>query len=178
MKDSKIVLDVLKHRIKQGEPGYWQMRRKRGRPKDLESPQMLWDWACVYFDSVDSNPFKKQEIVKGGWLAGTVFGVDTIRPYTWNGLELLLDEFDITANLDEYKANKNGAYDAFTDVVRVIGKTMFDQKFNGAAVGAFDPRIIAMELGMSAKQELKVIEEQPLFKELPEGSEIIEIEAK
>jgi hypothetical protein len=156
-------------RLQQGDPGYWESRKKRGRPKALKSPQMLWDLACEYFQMVDSNPFKKQEVVKGGWLAGQIFEVETIRPYTWNGLENMLFERDIIADLDDYKANKKGDYSAYSEVIRVIGKIIFDQKFNGASVGAFDPRIIAMELGMSSKQELAVSVEQPLFQELPPG---------
>ena len=156
-------------KIKQYEPGYWESRKKRGKPKKLESPQVLWELACEYFQSVDDNPFRKQEIVKGGWLAGTVFSTENIRPYTWNGLENMLFERDIVVSLTDYRMNTKGNYDAYSKVLRAIDKILFDQKFSGAAVGAFDPRIIAMELGLTNKQELKVIEEQPLFRELPES---------
>jgi hypothetical protein len=40
---------------------------------------------------------------------------------------------------------------------------MFAQKFEGAAVGAFNSNIIARDLGLIDRTELKVTEEQPLF---------------
>jgi hypothetical protein len=40
---------------------------------------------------------------------------------------------------------------------------MYAQKFEGAASGAFNANIIARDLGLADKTEMKVTEEQPLF---------------
>ena len=40
---------------------------------------------------------------------------------------------------------------------------MYDQKFVGAAVGAFKENLIARELGIADKSQIKVTGEQPLF---------------
>ena len=51
----------------------------------------------------------------------------------------------------------------FIEIIRAIDKIMFAQKFEGAASGAFNANIIARDLGLTDKSELKVTEEQPLF---------------
>jgi hypothetical protein len=40
---------------------------------------------------------------------------------------------------------------------------IFNQKFSGAAVGAFNANIIARELGLADNQKVEVVKEQPLF---------------
>ena len=56
--------------MKQGDPGYWEWRKKIGRPKAIKSPEKLWSLACEYFQMVDSNPGYKKDFIKGGESAG------------------------------------------------------------------------------------------------------------
>lgn len=163
--------------MKKGDPGYWDWRKNVGRPKALKSPEMLWKLACEYFKSVDERPFRRQEQRKGiikidrgveldpAALEGVknpVVEIETMRPYTWAGLEDYLRERSVIVRLDDYKDNKEGRYTEFADVVRAIAQTMYAQKFEGAAVGAFNSNIIARDLGLTDRSHVRV-EEQPLF---------------
>lgn len=137
------------------ENNYWLNRKKVGRPKIIKSPKQLWGYFCDYAHHISNNPFKKQDFVRGGDLAGTIVELDTIRPFTWEGFEDFLFEKDIIFNLKDYRFNKNGAYDEFSAIITRIGDIIYNQKFEGAAVGAFNANIIARDLGLSDKSEIK-----------------------
>lgn len=149
--------------MKRGDLGYWEWRKNTGRPKNLESPQQLWDYACEYFQMVDELPYEKLDFIKGGDRAGQIVRLDTIQPYTWAGFEDYLSEKGVIAKLEDYKANKENRYTEFAEVITRIRNVMFDQKFRGAAVGAFKENIIARDLGLTDKTENTLITEQPLF---------------
>ena len=164
--------------MKQGDPGYWEWRKRTGKPKAIKTPQKLWELACDYFKTIDERPFLKQEqrkspikIEKGAIIdedlreeiKNPVIELETIRPYTWAGFEAYLFEKGIITNLDDYRQNVDNRYQDYVGIIRAIGKVMFAQKFEGAAAGAFNANIIARELGLADKSELRVTEEQPLF---------------
>lgn len=164
--------------MKKGDPGYWEWRKNTGRPKAIRTPKEMWKHACDYFRSIDEYPFLKQEqrkspikIERGAIIdddlreeiKNPVIGLETIRPYTWAGFEAYLFERGVLANLDHYKANLDNRYQEFIEIIRAIDKIMFAQKFEGAAAGVFNANIIARDLGLTDKTELKVTEEQPLF---------------
>lgn len=137
---------------------YWaERKKKRGRPKAL-TPKKLWELACDYFAWVDDTPFQKEDFIKGGDRAGEIVHLKTIRPYTWAGLENWIAENDGTlCCLDHYRCNLNGSYADFVDIIAWISKVMFEQKFSGAAVGAFNASIIARDLQLAevTKTEMK-----------------------
>lgn len=144
---------------KKGDPGFWDYMSKigvkaikaskAGRPKKIESPEKMWEYACQYFDEVDGTPFKKQDFIRGGTSAGTKVQLDNIRPYSWAGFETYLIKHGIIYKLDHYRANTNDAYEEFRDIVSRIDKVMFDNKFEGATVGAFNASIIARDLQLA-----------------------------
>ena len=149
--------------MKRGDLGYWSWRAKVGAPKKIPTPDILWDLACKYFQMVDEMPHVHLDFIKGGDQAGTIIGLDRIQPYTWAGFEDYLAENDIVAKLDDYISNKDGRYSEFTAIITRIRGVMYDQKFRGAAVGAFKENIIARDLGLTDKTESTIIAEQPLF---------------
>lgn len=153
--------------MKRGDLGYWAWRKNTGRPKNLESPEQLWGYACDYFQMVDEMPAEKQDFIRGGESAGSIVRLETIQPYTWAGFEDYLSEKGIIAKLADYKSNKDNRYEKFAPIIARIGNVMFDQKFRGAAVGAFKENIIARDLGLTDKTENTLIQEQPLFPDTP-----------
>jgi len=151
---------------------YWQERKKNlsGRPKKIKTPKVLWGYFCDYCERVQTNPFKKQDFIRGGELAGQIVELDTIRPLTWQGFEDYLFEKKVIVRLDDYKSNKEGRYADFADIITRIGNAIYSNKFEGAAVGAFNSNIIARDLGLVDKQSQDIKVEQPLFgNEKPEG---------
>jgi hypothetical protein len=149
--------------LKPGDPGYWDWMAKKGgalfgteknpggRPKKIKTPNLLWKYACEYFNRIDERPFLKQDFIRGGEMAGSKVNLETIRPYTWAGLEAYLIEKGIISKLKDYKQNTYGNYDEFQPVVQAIDQIMFSQKFEGAASGAFNANIIARDLGLAEK---------------------------
>lgn len=160
-----------------GDDGYWPERAKKFKQefkkskwerKAFTGPDQLFELACEYFERVDKSPYLKQDFIKGGDSAGSIVNLENIRPYTWAGLEAYLFEKGYLSTLQDYKANREQKYDQYVEVIRVIEKIMYDRKFSGAAVGAFNANIIARDLGLSEKSSVTVTEEQPLFGDDPE----------
>ena len=146
----------------------WKKRKKIGRPKAIASPQVLWKLACDYFHSVDSDPFLKQDFIRGGGSAGTKVELENVRPYTWEGFDNFLFEKGIINRIDDYKYNRDNQYTEYSDIITRVGSVIYDQKFTGAAVGAFNANIIARDLGLADKQELKADVSQVDYSKLSE----------
>lgn len=130
---------------------FWKLRSKHGRDKLFESPELLWQAACEYFQWCDENPWHKSEAIKSGDMAGTVMEVPTQRPYTLQGLCLYLD-----CNVKyfrDFKANLSETDKDFSPIITRIEETVYTNKFEGAAVGAFNANIIARDLGLAERTE-------------------------
>jgi hypothetical protein len=145
---------------------YWEKRKKQGwvgQPKKIPSPEDLWELFCEYCQWVDTNPIKKEEVVKSGWLAGQKFDTNQARPYTWGTFELYVHEQTGLVKMDDYKSNKEGRYSEYTGVIQAIDSSIREQKFAGASAGHFNANIISRDLGLADKQQVDVKVEQPLF---------------
>jgi hypothetical protein len=140
-----------------------------GRPKAIKSPAHLWNLACDYFASIDEEPFVKKDFIRGGNAAGTIVDIPTQRPYTWQGFDNYVFFKDIIWDLKAYRNNTNGNYAEFSPIIARIDSIIYNQKFEGAAVGAFHHAIIARDLGLTDKVE-QTIKEQPLFPEEDTGN--------
>lgn len=131
---------------------FWKARAKSGRGKIFSSPESLWAAACEYFDWCEKNPWYKNEAVKSGDLAGQIIAVPTARPYTLSGLCLFLGVDKIT--FDNY--GQMEGYEDYFSVVTRIREVVYTQKFEGAAVGAYNANIIVRDLGLRDKADLDV----------------------
>ena len=125
---------------------FWTLRSKHGRDKIFETPQNLLDAVSEYFAWADNNPWHKNEAIKGGDKAGEIVQVPTQRPYTLKALCHFLD-IDFNTWL-LYKEREE-----FKQVVSRIDDFIYNQKFEGAAVGAFNANIIARDLGLVDKKD-------------------------
>lgn len=138
---------------------FWKLRSKHGRDKLFATPDLLWEAACEYFEWCDDNPWKMKEALKGGEMAGTVMDIPTARPYTLTGLALYLG-----ASETFWREFRKGAKNDFLSVIDQIEQVIYTQKFEGAAVGAFNANIIARDLGLkdASKQEISGPDGGPL----------------
>ena len=125
---------------------FWKHRSKHGRDKLFATPKLLWDAACEYFEATDQRKWVKKD-----WVGKDAFEVEreTETPYTLTGLYLFLDvnhayfsDFKKTCSLD------------FSDIITRIEQIIYTQKFEGAAVGAFNANIIARDLGLANKEDI------------------------
>ena len=134
---------------------FWQIRTQHGRKKLFSSPAILWEEAVKYFTWCDENPFiehKPMSVSNGNGQGSNIelIEVPIKRPYTWEGLEIFLD----ISSLREYKTNEN--YNDFSQVIKQIEKTIYTNKYSGAASGFFNANIIARDLGLVDKQQSSV----------------------
>lgn len=141
---------------------FWKLRSKHGRDKLFASPQLLLKACQEYFDWVDSHPWYKTEQLKRArqdpktkkWVS--TIQVPTARPYTIQGLCRYLD--CNTLWLNQFEKALEGKEDEesrdFSKIVTHVREVIYQQKFEGAAVGAFNGNIIARELGLSDRSEL------------------------
>lgn len=138
---------------------WWNRRAKQGRDITFTDPLLLWEAACEYFQWCNDVPWVRYEA------RSTRFGIEkvqipTSRPMTLTGLCLYLDcstEFfqSFKSNLISMVADpllKNN----FSRVITVIEQTIYTQKFEGAAVGAFNATIISRDLGLADNLNLNM----------------------
>lgn len=125
--------------------------------KKFETPQELWDKAAEYFQWCDDNPWQKIDAAKAGDRFGEHVVIPTSRPYTISGLCLYLGIHKDTFRNYE----KKPGYEAYFGVAHAIKQICYTQKFEGAAVGAFNANIIARDLGLKDRTETEITGETP-----------------
>jgi len=126
---------------KQFKPGNnaWESRQVHGRRAKFDSARIL-ELACEsYFEWVDSNPLHRIELVKHQGKA-TQYKVPVHRPMTLTGLCLHLQISRRTWT--NYRRQPDLLH--ITERVEAI---IYVQKLEGAAVGIFDARLIARQIG-------------------------------
>lgn len=132
---------------------FWKLRSKHGRDKLFETPKLMWEAAAEYFEWVDSHKWEKIEttIKPHGTETKTI---PTERPYTISGLCLYLN-CNVQYFNDFEKSLPKDEKD-FSSVITRIREIIYTQKFEGAAVGAFNSNIIARDLGLVEKKETEI----------------------
>lgn len=132
-----------------------------GRPREFKSPFDLQTRAEKYFKELDDNPWYKQEAIKSGEAAGQIIEIPTQRPYTLIGLCISMGvNSQYFKNFKKALKNENGEFKNETDkdfslVIEAIEDIIYNQKFTGAVVGAFNANIISRDLGLIEKTESK-----------------------
>lgn len=128
---------------------FWKLRNKHGRDKLFASPQLMWEAACEYFEWCDNNPWVKNEVIKGGDMAGTIVAVPTTRPYTLSGFM-----FYAGAEESYWRHFKAEGHHDYSPVIKKIEAVIDTQQFEGASVGAFNANIIARKLGLADRSDI------------------------
>lgn len=134
---------------------FWKLRSKHGRDKLFESPDLLWEAACEYFQWCVENPWMKTETkTKGTDKDGNpkieTTQTPTERPFTVQGFCHYVE-----ASVGWWKEFKKAKHEDFLPITTRIDEVIYRQKFEGAAVGSFNPTIIARDLGLADKKELE-----------------------
>lgn len=138
---------------------FWKLRCKHGRNKIFSSPASLWEASCEYFQWCDSNPWYKFEALKGGELAGEIISIPKTRPYTIEGMCLYLG-----VSRDTFYSYTHtyweGEGEDFSDIIARIRDLIYTQKFEGAAIGAFNANLISRELGLIERKQIEQQQQQ------------------
>jgi len=132
---------------------FWKLRSKHGRNKLFETPELMWEAACEYFEWITENPLyavdykgKDAERVE----------LPHIKPFTIHGLCLYLD-CNVQYFNDFYNAIKDKDDELskdFSSVITRIKESIYDQKFAGASCGFYNANIIARDLGLTDKTDV------------------------
>lgn len=129
----------------------WKLNKNAGRGKLFESPELLWEAACEYFQWCIDNPFKKSEakVVNIGDYQSEVqiIHLDVMRAFTLNGLCIYLG--CSSSYFRAFKSQERKDKEAFITVITRIEEIIYEQKFTGAASGFFNANIIARDLGLT-----------------------------
>lgn len=121
-----------------------------GRPRNIESPERMWELFEAYVLHEAEHPMSKREYVgKDGNAVDTKLEV----PITFEGFECYLADNDYISDLGQYSANRDNAYTEFVPIITRIRKNCFVHNFKGAAVRLFDANLISKKLGLIAKTE-------------------------
>jgi len=131
---------------------FWKLRSKHGRDKLFKSPQLLWDAACDYFEWCESNPLYETKAFAFQGIV-TTEELPKMRAMTMSQLCFYLNCNE--AYFRTFKAQLPEGEKDFNTVIKDIEQTIFNQKFQGAAADLLNSNIIARDLGLSDKSEIK-----------------------
>lgn len=127
---------------------FWKLRSKHGRDKLFATPELLWEAACEYFQWCDDNPLLEE---KGFAFQGIVTkeSFSKMRAYTLDALCLYLD-----CNAAYFRQFTDNENKGFSTIIERIEKTIYNQKFTGAAAELLNANIISRDLGLVDKKEV------------------------
>jgi len=150
----------------------------RGRPKKIETPEILWQHFLEYKESVKSNPIIGVEQKRGNSLLpkdisniekdvlnkmlNPVVELPIQRPLTIEGFENWLEDNEIINNLSNYFANSNNAYSDFSTICSRIKRNVRQDQIEGGMAGIYNPSITQRLNNLTEKTET-IVREQPLF---------------
>lgn len=132
---------------------FWKLRAKHGRDTLFETPELLWDAACEYFDWCEQNPLTE---AKAFAFQGeiTVTNLNKLRAFTMSGLCLFLGCTESYFRTFKSTATESTNKD-FLTVISQIEQTVYNQKFQGAAADLLNANIISRDLGLVDRTDNK-----------------------
>jgi DNA-packaging protein gp3 len=161
---------------------FWKLRSKHGRDSLFQTPELMWEAACEYFQWCVDNPLMESQVVRSCVKAekdkdgNPVYVPDLVevphmRAFTIHGLCLYLDantlyfrDFEealkekIATEKDEEKLK---VHKEFSLVISRVREIIYNQKFEGAAAGFLNHHIIARDLGLADRKELQGVKDGP-----------------
>jgi hypothetical protein len=131
---------------------FWELRAKHGRDKLFATPELLWEAACEYFDWMEDNPlYESKGFAFQGMVTTETFPI--MRAMTLSGLCFYLNCNEAYFRI--FKSQLPKDEEDFNTVIEAIEKTIYNQKFQGAAANLLNANIIARDLGLADKSEVK-----------------------
>jgi hypothetical protein len=128
---------------------FWENRAKHGRDLLFATPELLWDAATEYFEWCENNPIQDTRSFGGQ--------AKVQRPFTMQGLCLYLG-----CNTAYFRQFKEVCSKDFSTIVLNIEETVYQQKFELAAIGILKENIIARDLGLSEKIKQDIVVEKEI----------------
>jgi len=139
---------------------FWKARTKHGRDKLFSSADALWDACKEYFQWVEDNPLYEMKAFSFHGIV-TQKPIPKMRAMTISGLCIFLDI--TTTTWYDWRNDKD-----FSDIITRVEEIIRTQKFEGASADLLNANIIARDLGLADKKEVKGTNEVTIF-ELPDN---------
>ncbi len=131
---------------------------KVGRPRNIDSPEQLYELFIRYKEDVKANP-RIKSVFGGKEFEERAEPLE--RPLTMEGFEIFC--WDEVGCVEDYFKNTNKAYDEFSPICLRIRKEIREDQITGGMVGQYNPSITQRLNNLKEQVEQTNIE-QPLFK--------------
>ena len=147
----------MKSKAKEGDKRignkFWLQRSKHGRDKIFKTPEIMLEAAYDYFDFQSEQKWEKTDF-RGKESKEVKIPVSS--PFTLTGLCIYLGVNTVYFTQFEgtLKDKTDETSKEFSKVITHIREVIFTQKYEGAAVGAYNANIISRDLGLIDRQEL------------------------
>ena len=131
---------------------------KVGRPRNLNSPEQLYELFIKYKDDVKANP-RIKHVFGGKDFEERAEPLE--RPLTMEGFEVFC--WDEVGMVEDYFLNRDKRYSEYTAICSRIRKEIREDQITGGMVGQYNPSITQRLNNLKEQVEQTNIE-QPLFK--------------
>jgi uncharacterized protein (DUF2164 family) len=121
---------------------------QRGRPRAIESPEMLLELFEKYREETKSNPILKHTFV--GKDGKSVYEKRE-RALTIDGFEVYCFKEGIINDLGDYFSNKGERYGDFTTICTRIRQIVREDQIQGGMAGVYNPSITQRLNGLTEK---------------------------
>lgn len=125
-------------------------KKGKGRPKNIQSPELMWNLFTEYKTWAKANPILVHDFVgKDG---------DSVerrreRPLTMEGFELYCFDQAIITDMGDYFSNKENRYKDFTAICSRIRKAIRNDQITGGMAGIYNPSITQRLNGLKENVE-------------------------
>lgn len=143
-----------------------------GRPKSIQTPELLWEYFTNYRTLIKNNPIKIVEQKKGntiipkdftGELADiSIVNLPAQRPLTMEGFQNYLDDNDIITDVTDYFENKDNRYEKFIRICLRIRRVIRQDQIEGGMVGIYNPSITQRLNNLVEKSENVTIQKHTI----------------
>ena len=132
---------------------------KTGRPRKIESPELMQSLFEEYIEETKANPILKHTFV--GKDGKSVYEKRE-RALTMEGFELYCGKNGYTFDLSHYFSNFEQRYQDFVAICHAIRKAIREDQIQGGLAGVYNTSITQRLNGLTEKSEM-IVKEQPLF---------------
>lgn len=135
--------------------------KQRGKPKAIESPELMWDLFLDYKNQTKNNPILVKDYV----------GKDVVqvhreheRPLSMVGFTNHLDDLGIITDVTDYFENKDGRYSNYIRICTRIRNNIKEDQICGGMVGIYNASITQRlnSLSDNVAQTLKGDKDNPI----------------
>ena len=127
-------------------------KNKVGRPRNIETPEIMLGLFLQYVEYEKSNPIKVKD-----WVGGMAKAVirEKEAPLTLEGFSVWCFNNGIARSIHDYFKNLNGNYEEFSLICSRIKETIRQDQIRGGMAGIYNPSITQRLNNLVEKTENK-----------------------